>query len=346
MRFRSLPSLVLLVPLCLGLGCSRDATLTTPSGDQTGFALDYPAELAQVRADFDGREKIARRGIEGLKPIPASLKNTDFAKVRELVKRADTDGRSSYYADEALQSEAAARLLNEDRGAIGRRVAGAVAYEAKQKECAVEHAEHLGNAGAYALARASERQLEERRKDHSEALRYIEAQRHRLGRQNIDLLTRQAESITATSFLVFVRLELYRRELDELLGEQARVKSTLARSVEEDEAVLANSQLVKSQRDSVQQRLTKTKQAQAAFETEAPLAKQAADDIDKRLDTLQKDYKAALAELDKALAAKETPAAASAAAPAPAPPAAATPAPAAPAATSPASAKPALPNPP
>jgi hypothetical protein len=343
MRFRTLPSLLVLLPLCLGLGCSRDAALTTPSGDQTGFALGYPEQLAQVRSDFDAREKIARRGIDGFKAMPAALKNTDFASAREVMKRADADGRSSYYADEALENEAAARLLNDERGVIGRRVAGAVAYEAKQKECAVEHAEQLGNAGAYALSRASERQLEERRKDHSETLRYIDVHRHRLGRQNIDVITRQAEAISATSFLVFVRLELYRRELDKLLGEQARVKATLARSVEEDEALLGNTQLVKSQRDSVQQRVTKTKQAQAAFEKEAPLAKQAADDIDKRLDTLQKDYKAALGELDKALAARETPAAAT---PAPSAPAAApAPAPAAPApATSPASAKPALPN--
>jgi hypothetical protein len=292
---------VVSVSLIVSFGCNRPAPATS-SADQSGFAEEYPIRLGQVRAEFAEDEKDARQEIDSFKTFPGKLKNPDPTAMKKVISTADATGRSSYYADEAEDRETTERFLTDDRNALGRRVAGGVVYEAKQrqkeKECLTDQeADALGNAGAYALQRAADRQLDERRKGHSEVLRTIDAERHRLGRQNLETIERQAEIIAHASYLTHVRLELYRRELEGLLDEEPKVKKTLDRALKEDEAILVDTSLPKSRKAAVEGRVARTQAAQATLAKESPLAHPALDDMDKRLDALQKDYDAALKAL-------------------------------------------------
>jgi chromosome segregation ATPase len=285
------------VSLLASFGCNRPSPVAASSAEQSGFAEEYPVRLSDIRSEFAEDEKDARKEIDAFKTYPAKLKNPDPAAMKKVIETADATGRSSYYADDATDRETAERFLTDDRGLIPRRVAGAVAYEAKQKECTVEDAEALGNTGAYALGRAADRQLEERRKAHSEVLRTIDSERHRLGRQNLETLERQAETIAHASYLTHVRLENARRELEGLLDEEPKVKKTLDRALSEDQAILADTTLPKSRKAAVEARVARTQAAQASLAKESPLAHPALDDMQKRLETLQKDYDAALKAL-------------------------------------------------
>jgi hypothetical protein len=288
--------------LLVSFGCNRSAPVAASSAEQSGFAEEYPARLADIRTEFAEDETDARKEIDAFRGYPAKLKNPDPAAMKKVIATADATGRSSYYADEAEDRETTERFLTDDRNVIGRRVAGGVVYEAKQKqkekECLTDQeADALGNAGAYALQRAADRQFDERRKAHSEVLRTIDAERHRLGRQNLETIERQAEDIAHASYLTHVRLELYRRELEGLLDEEPKVKKTLERALTEDSAILNDPSLPKSRKAAVEARVARTQAAQASLAKESPLAHPALDDMEKRLDALQKDYDAALKAL-------------------------------------------------
>jgi hypothetical protein len=300
-----LPSLfrasVVSVSLLVAFGCNKQP-LATSSADQSGFAEEYPLRLADVRAEFLEDEKDARKEIDAFKSYPDKLKDPDPGAMKKVIEMADATGRSSYYADEAADRETAEYFISDERGAIGRRVAGAVTYEAKQKqkekECLTdEEISALGNASAYSLQRAADRQFDERLKAHSEVLRTVDSERHRLGHQNLDGVERQAAAIAHTSYLTHVRLELYRRELEGLLDEEPKVKKTLERNVAEDSAVLNDPSLPKSRKARVEARIARAQAAQAALAKESPLAQPALDDMDRRLEALQKDYDVALKAL-------------------------------------------------
>jgi hypothetical protein len=327
---RSLPTLAALTFCLSAAACRPEPALTAPSADQGVFAEAYPARLSELRNAFTEQEKRARGNLPALRTAPAGLRDDERALAKGLFERADRSGRSGYYADEAVRQEELDQLFEEGRPGLRRRVAGSVSYTVKQKkcgelDCSEELATELGNAAAYAADRALDRQQEQRLDAHSEAAHYLDAHSAELGARNLDALAKQSRTITRTSFIAFVRLELYRRELERLLEEEPGASATLERAENEDRAALAQSGLSKAQKTALERRLADTSARRAELAKEAPLAKTARDDMAARTEALQKDYRAALAELLATLdqpaapASSTTPAAAPAAGTAAAP---------------------------
>ena len=329
---RPLPSIAVLV-FCLGAAaCRSEPPLTAASGDQSVFAEAYPARLSELRSAFAEQEKRARSNLAALRAPPAGLRDNERALAKSLYERADRSGRSGYYADEAVRQEELDQLFEEGRAGLRRRVAGSVSYTVKQKkcgeaDCSEELATELGNAAAYAADRALDRQQEQRLDGHSEAAHYLDAHSTELSARNLDLLAKQSRTITRTSFIAFVRLELYRRELERLLEEEASANATLEREESEERAALAQSGLNKAQKTALEHRIADTSARRAELAKEVPLAKTARDDMAPRSEALQKDYQAALAAL---LAALDQPAAPATSSPSPATAPAASTSPAAP----------------
>ena len=284
-------------------GCSKQPVLTTPSSAQVAFAESYPGRLGELRTEFSDGEAEARRSFDGVRELPAKLRNTDYGAAQELVRQADAAGRSSYYVDEALSHEQTERLFEEGPGTLRRRIAGSVAFAAKEQECAKENADALGGAAAAATERAIARQLDERLQRHSPATEYLEVQRERLGERNIEALEKQAAAITRASFMANVRLELYRRELDQLLEDEANVRATLDRSVNDGQAALAKEDLSKRQKGRLEERLSRARAAREVLDGEASAARAAATDLKARAEAIQKDYQTlittVLEELEK-----------------------------------------------
>lgn len=319
-------SLVALLAVCVGLAaCHPARAVSAPSGDQSVFAEAYPARLSQLRGDFNTEEQKARASLATLRTPPPGLKDSERALAKALFERADRAGRSGYYADEAVRQEELDELFEDGRAGLRRRVSGAVAYTVKQKkcgeaDCSEELATELGNAAAYAADRALDRQQEQRLDGHSEAAHYLDAHAAELGARNLDVLGKQSRSLARTSFIAYVRLELYRRELASLLEEESSASATLERAETEERAALAQTGLSKAQKTAREQRLADTSARRAELAKEAPLAHTAQDEMASRSEALQKDYEAALAALLAALDQPAAPApAASSASPAPEP---------------------------
>jgi len=200
-------------------GCNKQPALGTPSSDQTAFAAEYPSRLVEVRTRFAAGEQNARKAFPEIVALPSKLSGGDPAVAAEVVKQADAAGRSSYYVDEALDQEGTARFFAEERGEIRGRIAGSVAAAAKEQECVKEKADELGGTAAAAAERAVQRELEERLHERGEATRYIDAQREALGERNVAALEKRADAISWTSYLTYVRLDLYKSELEELVAQ-------------------------------------------------------------------------------------------------------------------------------
>lgn len=271
--------------------CTPQPLRGTPSSDQSAFAQEYPARLLDVRTSFAAREQAVRSSFTGIRALPGKLSADSAKAAAEIVRQADAAGRSSYYVEEALSQEGIARFLTEERASVRGRIAGSVAFVAKEKECAKEHADELGSAAASAAERAVQRELEERLHHRNEATRLIELHRARLGERNVPTLEKQADTIAWSSYLAYVRLELYRRELEELVAQEENIKTTLQRARAESQAALDSGKLSRSRRAVLEQRVSALDTAKAAVDRELPPARQEIESVDDKLQALQDEYR-------------------------------------------------------
>jgi hypothetical protein len=288
----------LIVPLALASGCNQQqAAVAAPSGEQAGYAERYPAKLEALRARITDGENEVKTALPEFKTLPDALKNPDYSVVKTVVERADQEGRSASYADGALEAESVKRFLEEEKEPLRQKVAGGVNYAAKQKNCA----EDLGGAAIVSMERGIDKQLEERMRAHSEAHRFIEDHQDEIGKPNVELVEKHAERITRTSHLAFVRLELYRRELETVLADSSAAESTLDRVVQESNAVLADASSSRTKKQVAEKRKAAAEQARSRIEADVTEARKTLEGMEQRIATVRKDYETALDALTDAL---------------------------------------------
>jgi hypothetical protein len=274
-----------------GLGCSKQPPpLTAPSGEQPSYAEQYPTRLNTLRTRFATDEAKVQAALPQLEPSAQKLGNADPETVKQLFELADAEGKSSAYADQALEAETVSRFWDEEKQPLHQKIGGAVSYAGKQKECSKECGDDLGGVAAGASDRAVEKQLEERQARLGEIHRFVEEHEDALGKPNLDAAEKQANAIAQLSHLTHVRLELYRRELEGSLNEASDVRSTLERTVKESDAVLADSKASKSRRALAEKRKASASAARAALDGEVEQAKAALKDMEQREKKLNTDY--------------------------------------------------------
>lgn len=298
---------LLATSLLLGAAaCRPPVTVATASGEQRVFAEVYPARLTEVRANFDAAEQRARGSLPGLAVPPAGLRDAERPIAKDLFERADRAGRSGYYADEALRQEGLDGLFDEGRSGLRRRVAGSVSYAVKQKkcgeaDCGEELAGELGGVAAHAAERALERQQQQRLDTHSDAAHYLDQRAAELSARSLEALGKHSRTLARTSFTSHVRLELYRRELTQLLEEGEAAAATLEHAEAEDRAALQQGTLNPAQKAALERRVSELGALRTKLSAELPLAKQALEGIPERIEALQTEYQQALGKLLGAL---------------------------------------------
>jgi pyruvate/2-oxoglutarate dehydrogenase complex dihydrolipoamide acyltransferase (E2) component len=261
-----------------------------PSGEQPGYAERYPGRLTATRARFADEETKARSDFGEFKGFPEALRNTDFSAVDTVIVKADAAGKSSSYTEAQLEAESVKRFFAEEKDGLRQKVGGAVAYGAKEKQCT----EDLGGIAVGAMERGVEKQLEERVRSYSDAQRYIEDHPEELGKQNLATLEKQADKISHASYVVHVRLELYRREVEALLGDASTVSSTLDRTLRENEAVATDAAASKAKKAAATRRHAAAKAAKDQLDAEVDQAKRAVEEMKTRISAIQSEYRTAL----------------------------------------------------
>jgi hypothetical protein len=290
--------LILCVSIFTSVACSKQPPpLTAPSGEQPSYAEQYPARLTTLRTRFAADEAQVQAALPQLEPAAQKLGNADPATVKQLFELADATGKSSAYADQALEAETVSRFWDEEKQPLHQKIGGAVSYAGKQKECSKECGDDLGGVAAGASDRAVEKQLEERQQRIGELHRFVEDHEDELGKPNVDAAEKQAGAIAQLSHITHVRLELYRRELEGTLNDASSVRSTLDRTEKESNAVLGDPKASKSHRALAEKRKASASAARAALDTEQEQAKQAVKDMEQREKKLVADYDKAFSAL-------------------------------------------------
>jgi hypothetical protein len=264
--------------------------VASPSGEHASYAEAYPARIGTLRTRFASDEAKVEAALPQLQPAADKLNSSDPATVAQLFELADEEGKSSAYASQALESDTVARFWDEEKQPLHQKIAGAVSYAGKQKECSKECSDDLGGVAAGSADRAVEKQLEERQERLGEVHRFVEDHEEELGKPNLDNAEKQAQAIAQLSHLVHVRLELYRRELESELSEASDVKSTLTRTQKESDAVLADEKASKNKRALAEKRKAAAAAAQASLDSEVEQAKKALTEMEQREKKAQADY--------------------------------------------------------
>jgi hypothetical protein len=271
--------------------CSKEQPpLTAPSGEQPGYAEHYPARLTTLRTRFAADEAKVQAALPELQPAADKLNGSDPATLAELFQLADDTGRSSAYANSALEAETISRFWEEEKQPLHQKIGGAVAYAGGQKECSKECSDHLGGVAAGASDRAVEKQLEERAQRLGELHRFVEDHEEQLGKPNLENAEKQASAIALLSHITHVRLELYRRELESSLADAEQVKSTLERIEKESDAVLADAKASKNKRALAEKRKASASAARTSLVAELDLAKGALEQMEQRQKKIADDY--------------------------------------------------------
>ncbi len=287
----------------LSFGCSKEPPpLTAASGEQPGYAEQYPTRLNTLRTRFLEDETRLQRALPELEPASQKLASADPATLQQLFELADAEGRSGAYASQSLENETVSRFWSEEKQPLHQKIAGSVVYAGKQKDCPCT--EELGGVAAGASDRAVEKQLEERQQRLGEVHRFVEDHEEELGKANLDGAEKQANALALSSHIAHVRLELYRRELEAQLKEASEVGSTLDRIQQESDETLAKPKLSKGRRALAEKRKASAKSARDALDAEVQQATAAIEDMKQRQQKAADDYDKAFQALIASLEAR------------------------------------------
>jgi hypothetical protein len=287
------------------LACSKQPPpLTAASGEQPGYAEQYPTLLTNLRTRFAADEAKVQAALPQLEPAAAKLDKSDPATLAQLFELADAEGKSGAYANQALETETVSRFWDEEKQPLHQKIGGAVAYAGKQKECSKECSDDLGGVAAGASDRAVEKQLEERQQRVGEVHRFVEDHEEQLTKPNMEPAEKQANSLAQLSHITHVRLELYRRELEASLAEASDVRSTLDRTQTESEAVLADPKASKSRKALAEKRKSAAFAARSSIDAEVEQGQRALQDMEQRQKKAVADYDKAFDALIDGLQAK------------------------------------------
>ncbi len=288
--------------LLTSLACSKQPPpLTAPSGEQPGYAEQYPSRLTTLRTRFAEDEAKVKAALPQLEPASQKLGTADPATIQQLFELANETGKSGAYASQALEAETVTRFWDEEKQPLHQKIAGAVSYQSKQKQCSKECGDDLGGVAAGASDRAVEKQLEERQERVGEIHRFVEDHEEQLGKPNVDTAEKQANAIAQLSHITYVRLEMYRRELEASLNESSDVGSTLDRTQKEADAVLADEKASKNRKALAEKRKASAAAAKASLDAELQQAKQALADMEQREKQLVTEYEKSFGALTDAL---------------------------------------------
>lgn len=303
MRVRGSTCALVISSLLLSAACSRQGhpPLTVSSAGEPTYAARYPDGLTIQRGWFAEYETSVQSSLEEMQGYPDALEGADPEIVLEIVTAADAAGRSSAYAARFAEAERIDRFFHEEKGEVGKQLAGSVRYAVKQKGAGEEVVDAAGSAAVYGLERAVAKRLEERTRALNEAHRSLEEHEEALGKANVEKLRNQIDTISRASYLVHVGMIELRRDLEARVAEGSEVRATLDRNIDELRARAEDTARTDKQRALAQKRLAVVQAARERLDAELEGAEAGLAEMEQRERQLQEDYSKALDELKRRL---------------------------------------------
>jgi len=288
--------------LCVACAGQKIEPQVASSANQANYAAQYPASLQSISNDYVNTEGAVRKSTTDFAKYPEQLKDPPWPVVQGIVTRADEAGRSSSYVQGHHDSQAAQDFFTQENGEITRKVAGSAQYVVKKKDCDVD----VSGAVSSSLKEAVDKQQEKRLRAHNDAHVIIERYRESLGKANAAALEKQADDISETSYLSYVRTVELKAQATRLLDEASQVRKTLDQSATEERTFQAEPGRSAADKKASNDRIAKMEYAKVRIDSAVPQLQALIKEIDQRNDAIKKEYETAFDALKKAIASKSS----------------------------------------
>lgn len=289
-------------------GCAEKPLAPTieSSAAESSYAMAYPplleARRKQLVADkTQGTELTAKLRDHEIKA------NADPKLLEEIVESADAAGRSSTFVAAQREARAFRTFWDEERGAIGARVAAAAQKQIADAGCG--QPVDVSGATSYALRDGFERQLEKRVREHNEAQHVIEREHTALGSAGTKELEDFADEIAYASYLVHVGLIDDKNQIEGMLDERRSVASTLDSRLKAEREFLEQAKS-KEDKKASEERIAALEKSKATIDTAATDAEAEVKELDQMIRQAQSDYADAYDAQIKRIRARPVPVAA------------------------------------
>jgi hypothetical protein len=297
MRHAWLP-LSIVLAACSSSG--KGPVLASSSG-QTSYAVHYVDELnasTKAVADAQSREKTLSSGFAAKVD---ELKKPDWDKVQTIIDESDKAGRSAAFADERGEQGAVKGFWDAEKDTITGKVVGNAQHTTKEAGCTAEVAGPI----AFSLNDAVVKQLQKRLRGKNEAFVTLERYKASLGPQNTATLEKLADDIAEASYDVNVLMVLQRERLERVAADDAAVKKTLDRLIEEEAAYQAEPGRTEAEKKASADRVAAANKTKAGIDDAAAQARSTSKQIEAATAASKKDYEDALKALKATVASKQ-----------------------------------------
>lgn len=268
---------------------------TTSSANSVTYAVDWSENLGEIRDHYREGAKTSRGNIKTFSQFPGDLNEPDWALVTDVYSQADQAGRSRAVA-ETLRAERQIRAFIDDSAkAISWRVAGHVNSVLKTKNCQCEF--QAGGTTQRAIKDAVDQQLDERYHRLSEAYQTLDKAGGGLSKRNRTALEGQIDTLTKTSFFVFVDSVMLRDELDRMMEELETVRETLKISLQAEKRIANSPDSSRSQKKQAQERISILESARPSIDGVGHNVKVLRERIDEDILDLRDQYTKAFEKL-------------------------------------------------
>lgn len=288
----------------VALGCASQTTgpKVASSAGLEDYATRYPTALSTTRGQVDQSEGEVNQAIGQFPSYPDELNKTNWNQVMTVVDLADQSGRSGEYVRRARTDQGVSDFFTKNKNDIEQKVGGAANYAAKQNKC---KGDFYGTT-AHALETAVQKQLQKDLRSRNEAESYIDEHQDSLGKQNVDKLKADADSIANASYLANVGVVQTKVDLERMIHQSSDVKSTLDRVIKEETAAASAPGASDAEKKAAQARAQAAQDAESRLDSEVSQAQTVDKQIDQRIKQVQNAYAQALSQLKQKIQQKQS----------------------------------------
>ena len=273
--------------LLLG-GCAEKQLTPTieSSAEESSYAVAYPPLLEERRKQLVADKTMSSELTAKVRDHEIKA-NADPKLLEEIVESADAAGRSSTFVAAQREARAFRTFWEEERGAIGARVAAAAQKQIADAGCG--QPVDVGGATSYALREGFDRQLEKRVREHNEAQHVIERERTALGNGGTKELEDFADEIAYASYLVYVGLVDDKSQIEGMLSERRSVASTLDSRLKAEQEYLAQAKS-KEDKKASEERIAALQKSKDSIDTATADAEAEIKELEQTIRQAQTDY--------------------------------------------------------
>lgn len=277
-----------------GAGCAPkiEPEIASASGESM-YAAGYPAELQRTGEDITAAEAQIKELSGKFAGYPEALKSPPWAKVVEIVEKADAGGQAYAYVGARREVDGARAFFEAEKDEIVRKVAGSAQAAAKSKGADLD----VSGAVSHSLKDTVEKRLLKRLREQCEAHVMIERNQTALGKDNVAKLNEQADEIAQASYLSHVAIVEHKVRLRRMLEEGQNVKATLDASIRAEQAYQGEAGRTPAEKKASEERAEAMRKAAASVDSAVLQARSASEGADQRIEAAQKVYSDALGKL-------------------------------------------------